>query len=1233
MNLPSICSSRRWLQRINSLTLIALACWSAPRLAAQPVTFPDPVLEAAVRQTLDIPVAPITVPDMLTLTNLDAGWRGITNLSGLQTARNLRTLHVSGNRLTDLSPLPGLTNLLTLQASWNWLLDASPVAGLTNLVVLDLGANRDPVDWNLALNNTAWVSNFHQLRNLNLFYIGASNLAPVAGLTGLTNLDVGFLYQAANSAMLAGLTNLQRLSVAANGITDCGFLAPLGRLQEVDISHNAMVDISPLAGRDLLALYVSFCHTTNAYLATNFPNLRRLHLGGNDLTDASMLTNLVQLEELNLDWNNLPDFEPLTALTALTHLNVAQNPAGNWPVLASLPQLGALEIGGLDIYDLSPITAFNLWRLSANDNHISDTSPLLSQSGLGDLQLYNNQLVNVDPLTGLNGLWHLDVRENILDIYDPLSPAMLAIQQIQTHAGVDYLPQNRTPSIVISANPQDLCLNSGATAVFTVSASTDSGFLGYQWQFNGVVLPGEESETLTLTDITTAEAGRYRCLLFDDLGLSCSEEAVLAVDDPGCGSPIAITLQPRSQCAAPGDWVWFEVSATTQNSSLFYQWQFGGVDIPDATDASLELAGVGLGDAGVYRVRVEDDIGAVKFSLPAELMVVEEVTFPDPELDALVRQELGLSPGDPITLGELDNLYQLDASFSGLTSLAGLECARSLSWLALNGNLGITNFSVLSRIYSLHELYLNECGLTSVGFLAPMTDLQRLELNDNHVADAAPLAGLTNLYWLQMNWNGCMAHLEALAGLQGLNVLGIAGSCADSLSIITGMPYLSWLNARDNAITDLSPLGGREQLVELELSWNSVSDFALLAGLTNLYSLHVSGNGATNADFVLPLWRLTSLSLDNNPVPSLLPVVGKTNLTYLAVNDVATTNMSPLAGLTNMGILYLGGNHLANFDVVTNMPLLWALGAWNGQLTSLAPLAVLPRLGYLNLDDNDVTNAAALTGMTNLQWVYLRNNALKDLSPLAGATNLRSLNLEGNRVSDLTALNGKGLLDWLILAHNQITSLTPLAGCSNLVTLSLENNLITSLAPLSNLPRLNWLQVRSNQVAALPSLAGLPALATLDAGFNRISNVAAVTSAPGLRWCRLEFNELADFDSLTNLVELDYLDVRRNYLSTNSGSPDMVAVAQMQSQGTFVDYLPQRDAAANPVLSNPTWLPGNQFRFTLTSAPGAVVEVLRAGAVGGPWTSAGCLTNGSGTTNFTDTAPPLESRFYRARVP
>ena len=48
---------------------------------------------------------------MASLSELEAGWRDIRDLTGLEQATGLAELHLPGNRIENLEPLSGLTDL------------------------------------------------------------------------------------------------------------------------------------------------------------------------------------------------------------------------------------------------------------------------------------------------------------------------------------------------------------------------------------------------------------------------------------------------------------------------------------------------------------------------------------------------------------------------------------------------------------------------------------------------------------------------------------------------------------------------------------------------------------------------------------------------------------------------------------------------------------------------------------------------------------------------------------------------------------------------------------------------------------------------------------------------------------------------------------------------------------------------------------------------------------------
>ena len=74
---------------------------------AQAVDVPDPALNRLIRQTLNIPTnRPITQDDMLNLRgSFKAGGNiGITEITGLEHAKNLSTLSLHHNPISDIRP-------------------------------------------------------------------------------------------------------------------------------------------------------------------------------------------------------------------------------------------------------------------------------------------------------------------------------------------------------------------------------------------------------------------------------------------------------------------------------------------------------------------------------------------------------------------------------------------------------------------------------------------------------------------------------------------------------------------------------------------------------------------------------------------------------------------------------------------------------------------------------------------------------------------------------------------------------------------------------------------------------------------------------------------------------------------------------------------------------------------------------------------------------------------------
>lgn len=196
------------MKRIVAVVFFTVLPLSTLASAEDPVFFADPNLRAAIEEVLW--VYDPTPTDMLGLTSLNVGDCGISDLTGLEYARNLQYLWIRWNSITDLSPLSGLVDLRHIDAHGNDdLSDLAPLSELANLETLILR-------WN-AISDLSALSRLSNLRELVLFYCRVSDLSP-----------------------LSGLARLQKLDLNRNHIRDISALSQLTALQYLDLRNNPL---------------------------------------------------------------------------------------------------------------------------------------------------------------------------------------------------------------------------------------------------------------------------------------------------------------------------------------------------------------------------------------------------------------------------------------------------------------------------------------------------------------------------------------------------------------------------------------------------------------------------------------------------------------------------------------------------------------------------------------------------------------------------------------------------------------------------------------------------------------------------------------------------------------------------------------------------------------------------------------------------------------------------------
>ena len=167
-------------------------------------------------------------------------------------------------------------------------------------------------------------------------------------------------------------------------------------------------------------------------------------------------------------------------------------------------------------------------------------------------------------------------------------------------------------SLVIGSQPQSQTVGLGSNVTFTVTAY-GAPPLVFQWYFNGLPVgspaTGTNVSSHGITNVGTNQAGNYSVEVFNAHDSLLSSNAMLTVKV----FPPSIGIQPISQNVMMGSRASFRVSVNG-TPPLFYEWQFNGTNLLNATNVAYTILAVGATDTGDYSVVVINLAGSVTSS-------------------------------------------------------------------------------------------------------------------------------------------------------------------------------------------------------------------------------------------------------------------------------------------------------------------------------------------------------------------------------------------------------------------------------------------------------------------------------------------------------------------------------------------------------------------------------------------------------------------------------------------
>jgi uncharacterized repeat protein (TIGR01451 family) len=166
----------------------------------------------------------------------------------------------------------------------------------------------------------------------------------------------------------------------------------------------------------------------------------------------------------------------------------------------------------------------------------------------------------------------------------------------------------------LTSQPVDQTIVAGGNVSFQVNA-TGTSPLVYQWWFNGTNTVGANTNTLTLTNAQTSQAGGYTVVVTNSAGSVTSTVATLTV-----GTPPLVTQQPSSLTVTQGQNATFSV-VSSGSAPLGYQWRFNGSPLGGSTTSSYTVSAATVSNTGGYNVVVNNTYGSVTSSV-AQLIVL-----------------------------------------------------------------------------------------------------------------------------------------------------------------------------------------------------------------------------------------------------------------------------------------------------------------------------------------------------------------------------------------------------------------------------------------------------------------------------------------------------------------------------------------------------------------------------------------------------------------------------------
>ena len=254
---------------------------------------------------------------------------------------------------------------------------------------------------------------------------------------------------------------------------------------------------------------------------TQQPRSRTVNQG----TNATFVVKVVGTAPLSYQWTH--NAAPLDGATnaVLTLTNVPLNAAGKYMVIVANPARSVTsQVAVLTVRAVPPI----IFTHPASQTVLDGSSVSFTVGVVGTSPLTYQWARNSAPLTGATNAT-LNLTNVDLSASGKYTVTVSNYVQKVTSKAAELTVVAVPPSIILQPVSQSVAI--GGTVTLSVAA-IGTAPLQYQWRLNGVKLPGQSSDTLTLTNFQASVAGGYRAVAYNEAGAESSIEASLKLVAP-----------------------------------------------------------------------------------------------------------------------------------------------------------------------------------------------------------------------------------------------------------------------------------------------------------------------------------------------------------------------------------------------------------------------------------------------------------------------------------------------------------------------------------------------------------------------------------------------------------------------------------------------------------------------------------------------------------------------------